>query len=430
MSSTSARAQRQLRFASGVLNKPVHVCAFFRSPDEESLILSRFLRDGFARGEKAFDLVHPSHLEQHRRLRQSAGDALADAEQLFELRSWDGAGPDRLDQHRMLALIQQLLDEGHAQGFPLARLIAHMEWALDAQLDAGALLEYESLLDKLQSNYADPIICSYDLSKWNGRIIADVMRTHPVVIVGGVMHENPFFAAPATVLNGRRARVRPKTSLDAPSVSQLAFDLETLPAAGHELAGCLVHLLALPAVFSGEREQSILDIVLDGLLGMLDLELAYAEIAGTPLHTKLASARVTDGAMLRVDDLPAWLAPCMSVETLTQPLAIAHPNGGETLRAMCLPIGLDGESILLAASARADFPAPAKNWCCCWRRIRRASASHRRASSGSANARRRRRAGCTNPSARRARRPSAPCKITSSSRASSRTTCAARSTRC
>ena len=37
----------------------------------------------------------------------------------------------RFDQDRMLALIEQALAGGGQQGFPLTRLVAHMEWALE-----------------------------------------------------------------------------------------------------------------------------------------------------------------------------------------------------------------------------------------------------------------------------------------------------------
>jgi hypothetical protein len=36
--------------------------------------------------------------------------------------------------------------------------------------------------------------------------VIDIMRTHPVVIVGGVMQENPFFVPPDQFLAELRAR--------------------------------------------------------------------------------------------------------------------------------------------------------------------------------------------------------------------------------
>jgi hypothetical protein len=37
-------------------------------------------------------------------------------------------------------------------------------------------------------------------------MIIDIMRTHPMVIVGGVLQENPFFVPPAEFLKELRSR--------------------------------------------------------------------------------------------------------------------------------------------------------------------------------------------------------------------------------
>lgn len=34
----------------------------------------------------------------------------------------------------------------------------------------------------------------------------DIMRTHPMVIVGGILHENPFFVQPDEMLRELRQR--------------------------------------------------------------------------------------------------------------------------------------------------------------------------------------------------------------------------------
>jgi hypothetical protein len=50
------------------------------------------------------------------------------------------------------------------------------------------------------SKYYAPVICAYDVSKFSASVIIDAMRTHPVVIIGGVMQENPFYVPPDQLL--------------------------------------------------------------------------------------------------------------------------------------------------------------------------------------------------------------------------------------
>ena len=40
---------------------------------------------------------------------------------------------------------------------------------------------------------------------WRG-VVVDVMRTHPMVIIGGILHENPFFVPPNEFLRELRER--------------------------------------------------------------------------------------------------------------------------------------------------------------------------------------------------------------------------------
>ena len=54
----------------------------------------------------------------------------------------------------------------------------------------------------------DPVICTYDVSNYSGAFIVEVMRTHPMIIVGGILQENPFYVPPEEFvreLQGRRA---------------------------------------------------------------------------------------------------------------------------------------------------------------------------------------------------------------------------------
>jgi hypothetical protein len=145
-----------------VLDAQRHVCAFFRSPDEEYRALLPFIKDGFERGEKAFHIVDPKLRAQHRLRLASAGIDVQTAEKSgqFELRNWADAylRDGHFDQDRMLALIEEVLEGGRQQGFALTRLIAHMEWALEDRPGVDDLVEYETRLNYVLPRYKDPVI--------------------------------------------------------------------------------------------------------------------------------------------------------------------------------------------------------------------------------------------------------------------------------
>jgi hypothetical protein len=48
--------------------------------------------------------------------------------------------------------------------------------------------------------YEDWVICSYNLIEFGASVVMDALRTHPIVIIGGLVHENPFFVSPDQLL--------------------------------------------------------------------------------------------------------------------------------------------------------------------------------------------------------------------------------------
>ena len=199
-----------VQFAGGHLGGQRHICAFFNSVDEEHRVLRSFFKDGFDRGDKATHIVDPEKREEHLKRLAEAGinvQQAMDTGQL-ELRPWREAylRGDRFDQDAAVALIEEILQSGAAAGYALTRLVAHMEWALLDKPGVDNLVEYETRLNYVLPKYEDPVICTYDLSKFQASLVMDIMRTHPVVIIGGILQENPFFVPPDQFLLELRER--------------------------------------------------------------------------------------------------------------------------------------------------------------------------------------------------------------------------------
>jgi hypothetical protein len=50
------------------------------------------------------------------------------------------------------------------------------------------------------------VICVYDLARLRGDVVIDMVRTHPMVIIGGILQQNPFFTPPEQFLRDVRER--------------------------------------------------------------------------------------------------------------------------------------------------------------------------------------------------------------------------------
>jgi hypothetical protein len=114
--------------------------------------------------------------------------------------------PDgRFDQTRMLTMWKDVLETAGLEGFPRTRLIAHMEWSLEDREGVNDLIEYEASFNLIHDD-RDPVICTYDLNKYSGSLVMDILRTHPAIIVGGILQENPFYIPAERFLEELRER--------------------------------------------------------------------------------------------------------------------------------------------------------------------------------------------------------------------------------
>jgi hypothetical protein len=197
-------------FAGSQLGEHRHVCAFFNSADEEYRVLLPFIQDGFTCGDKAVHVVKPDDRTDHLQRLVQAGidpEAAQQSGQL-ELRNTSDVylRDGRFDQDRMLEVFEQLASGNASGGFPLSRIVCHMDWAADDRSHLDTLIEFESRVNEVWRRHDDAVICVYDLARFGGATVIHMMRTHPMLIVGGTLYENPFYQPPDVFLREYRQR--------------------------------------------------------------------------------------------------------------------------------------------------------------------------------------------------------------------------------
>jgi DNA-binding NarL/FixJ family response regulator len=193
-----------VHLAGQIVSELRHIGAFFHSEEERCRILEPFINEGLAQGEKALHIIDPPDRGRHVRLLTKAGVDVdrAEARHQLQLLPWAEAylREGEFDQEAMLKLLQKILTDGSAQGFPRTRVIAHMEWALENRPGVRDLVEYEARLNYVLPQFSDVVICAYDLTKFSGDVIIDVIRGHPAVMIDELLTDNPFYAPPDKII--------------------------------------------------------------------------------------------------------------------------------------------------------------------------------------------------------------------------------------
>ena len=197
-------------FAGSQIDQTRHVCAFFNSPDEEYRVLLPFIKDGFQCGHRAIHIVNPDQRQDHLQRLVEAGIDAAAAQQSgqLELRiNTDVYLPDgRFDSDRMIAAFEQLASSNTPGGFPLSRICCRMDWSAADESHFDDVIEFESRVNDVWHRHEDAVICTSHLGQFGGDAVIDIMRTHPMVVVGGILQENPFYIPPDEFLQEFRQR--------------------------------------------------------------------------------------------------------------------------------------------------------------------------------------------------------------------------------
>ena len=190
-----------------------HVCAFFHSREEEYRVLLPLAKEGFDRGEKVLHIVDAEHLPERVRRLDEVGISPGTARRpdQIEVRVWEEAHlrGGCFDQDAMLALLEEVLAGAKVDGFGRTRLWSNQEWALGDCPGVQDLLEYETRVNYFLPKYDDLVVCTFDLAKFGGGVVVDILRTHPMVIIGGILQENPFYVPPDEFLRELRERDAP-----------------------------------------------------------------------------------------------------------------------------------------------------------------------------------------------------------------------------
>jgi hypothetical protein len=185
-----------------------HVCAFYRGPEGRDEVLLPFLRAGLLAGDKCLAVLDEADPDEvTRRLADVIDlDAGPDGHQLEVLTSAESyllggafSSPEMLSfwNLRVGSSIGQ-------QGYHFARSLGEMTWALRDLPGVEDLVSYEAELNEFLPQYPQVILCLYDLDRFDGGLVVDLLRTHPKIVMCGTVMDNPYYTEPTAFLAARR----------------------------------------------------------------------------------------------------------------------------------------------------------------------------------------------------------------------------------
>ena len=183
-----------------------HLCCLYETEEEHRAVLTLFLRQGLERGEKVVYIVDARTAEIILDyLRDDGLDIephLASGQLVILTRDDSYMREGVFDPDGMVALLRAETEQALAEGYPALRVTGEMTWALRGLPGSERLVEYEAKLNQFFPGSQCLAICQYDRRRFAPEVLLDVLRTHPIAVVGTEVYDNFYYIPPAELLSG------------------------------------------------------------------------------------------------------------------------------------------------------------------------------------------------------------------------------------
>jgi hypothetical protein len=180
-----------------------HICGVYSGETERDQILIPFLRAGLAAGDKCICVVDGTPPVQIIATLGPEGEAaaLTSSKQLEVI----GASEMYLRSGRFSAdevigvWKAAIADAMYAGRFDVVRAVE--TWSQrDVLPDLQELMMLESEMNRYLPLYPQVVVCLYDMDRFGAGALINLVMTHPRVLVGATLIENPYCLTPGEVL--------------------------------------------------------------------------------------------------------------------------------------------------------------------------------------------------------------------------------------
>jgi len=198
---TSDQERLNLGFGGYTCNWGLHMCGLYETDGERDEIVFGYLHEGDL--QKNLQLYCPvertreSFIEEYGCRYPACRDHVNDRK-LFAINSAkDLYYPDGVfSSISMDTGLNHFYHESQKEGRRHIRATAEMAWALEAIPGVERLMTYESRLNYFIPGKPWISICLYNITRFSGSTIMNVLRTHPYTISGGIIMQNPYYQEP------------------------------------------------------------------------------------------------------------------------------------------------------------------------------------------------------------------------------------------
>lgn len=198
---TSDQEQFHMGFGDYTCNRGVHMCGLYETEEEKDSIVFGFLKQGILDGDMQLYCPCESSENDFKKnfthFSPECGPHVDDPHYFSIVSAKDLYYPDGIFSPRAMDKgLNSFYAKSQKKGRRNIRATAEMVWALEAIPGIELLMVYESRLNYFIPGKPWISICLYNVNRFSGAQIMNVLRTHPFAISGGIISQNPYYIHP------------------------------------------------------------------------------------------------------------------------------------------------------------------------------------------------------------------------------------------
>jgi DNA-binding CsgD family transcriptional regulator len=180
-----------------------HICALYSGPAERDRLLFPFLQEGIREGDECLCLIDDGESQAVRGGvgNQHSGGLLDQSKQFHVDRASEAYFQSaRFSVGQLISFLAVRLTQAAESEFPLLRAAGEMSRVLPQPEGVADFLAYESAVNKIVKDKPAVFMCMYDLRRFGTSMLVDVLKTHPKVLLDGMVLDNPDYLTPTEYL--------------------------------------------------------------------------------------------------------------------------------------------------------------------------------------------------------------------------------------
>lgn len=188
-----------------------HLCLIYETQEEQFAAAIPFMQIGLERGEKCLYIADDNTADAVLEAMRAQGidvDAAVTSGALAVVSKREAyLRRGYFDPDWMIRFLSEATAAAKAEGFAAFRATGEMTWMLGGNPGSERLMEYEAKLNYFFPTHDVTAICQYNRNRFSSEVILDVIRTHPIVIYGGMVCKNFYYVPPDEFLRPNQIRL-------------------------------------------------------------------------------------------------------------------------------------------------------------------------------------------------------------------------------